>query len=99
MVQVKRIANKNAGEYASKLIDFKGSNLHGSKEDGFYTVWSYVWYPLFTYSFATELWYENEDRYSVSTSKQSGQSHPGTTTMKIPLESMKALIKMNKACA
>jgi hypothetical protein len=39
-----------------------------------YVVFSYDWYPIFVYKDGQ--WYENQNRYSVSTAKQMSQLRP-----------------------
>ena len=43
-------------------------------ENGSYVVSSYNWYPIFVYKDGQ--WFENKDKYSVSTSKQTSQLRP-----------------------
>jgi hypothetical protein len=40
-------------------------------------------------------WYENSDRYSVSTSKQKNQAHPLVETIKVPTNEIKNIIHNN----
>jgi hypothetical protein len=87
-----RTTNKNARECVVKLKPFTASNLSATLRNGFYVVYSYGWYPLFAYSIHDLKWYENEERYSVSTSRQKSQSHPQQETVKLSHEGLKDLI-------
>jgi hypothetical protein len=40
-------------------------------------------------------WYENSDRYSVSTSKQKNQAHPLVKSIKVPTNEIKNIIHNN----
>ena len=69
-----RIANSRAREIVTSKIPFKGSNTHGEYRNGSYVVFSYDWYPIFV--FKDGQWFENEQKYSMSTSKQTSQLRP-----------------------
>lgn len=88
--------NKTARKFVESLLPFKGSNLSGViEEQGTkkYVVYSYKWYPLFIYEFETMRWYENHDRYSVSTSRQQNQCRPCVPIKAISHNEMKAMLK------
>ena len=87
-----RIANRDSAQYAHKLLNFQGSNLHGVSESKYYIVYSYNWYPLFLYEYDTGVWYENETKYSVSTSKQTTQVRPSYITKKLSHQEIKNLL-------
>lgn len=75
----RRISNSTAYEYSSAKMPFKGSNLEGSwevnrKNQWYYVVESYGWYPIFLY--INDKWYGNIDSYSSSTAKQMYKSNP-----------------------
>ncbi len=73
--RVVRTANNRARQFVEALIPFKGNNTSGGyQSNGNYVVWSYDWYPLFIYD--GKQWYENINKYSVSTSKQTSQLRP-----------------------
>jgi hypothetical protein len=105
MAVIKRIANKNAQDCVRLLVPFQGSNLfgeyiHDKKEaERFgwhnpYVVYSYGYhFPMFI--FINGHWYENSDKYSVSTSKQQSQAHPTMETVKLNTEDMKRLLRKN----
>ena len=69
-----RIANSRAREIVMFKVPFSGSNTHGEYRNGSYVVFSYNWYPIFV--FKDGQWFENENRYSVSTAKQMSQLRP-----------------------
>ena len=70
-----RTANKDAYSYTENKYEFKGSNTFAEKNEGTYAVYSYGYhFPL--YVFKNDTWYENSDKYSVSTSKHKTQLRP-----------------------
>ena len=69
-----RTPNNRARDLVTNKIPFKGSNTHGEYRNGSYVVFSYNWYPIFV--FKDGQWFENEQKYSVSTSKQTSQLRP-----------------------
>jgi hypothetical protein len=72
--------------------EFVGSNLFAVYNNGKYVVYSYGdHFPLFVYH--NGKWYENSDRYSVSTSKHRTQSHPHCDTLPLNTSQMKELIR------
>ena len=72
---MEKIANKNASEFTTNKTEFVGSNTFGRWENGAYVVYSYgTHFPMYVYR-GTQ-WYENSDKYSVSTSKQQNQCRP-----------------------
>jgi hypothetical protein len=87
-----RIANRNSKDYVKQLKPFQGSNLHAVKTSAFYIVYSYGWYPLFLYDYKNNVWFENEDKYSMSTSKQTTQARPTNETIKLNKHQIKSLI-------
>lgn len=78
---LERINNRNSSRYVSYLKEFRGSNmyavhLHGNNKHT-YVVYSYgPHWPMWVYDYGTREWYGMADKYSSSTSKQQGQSHP-----------------------
>jgi hypothetical protein len=75
----RKIPNNGAYEYTAAKIPFKGSNLEGywdvnGKNEWYYVVVSYGWYPLFL--FINNMWYRVMDSYSSSTAKQISHSNP-----------------------
>ena len=88
-----RTTNAKSRQFVQRLEEFKASNLSARREGNYYIVYSYGWYPLFAYSYDSNKWFENDTRYSVSTSKQRGQCHPQSDTVKCSHESLKDLIQ------
>lgn len=82
----KKTTNVDSSQFVAGKIPFKGSNLEGfwdinSKNDWYYVVESYGWYPI--YLFINNKWYEVSDSYSSSTSKQLSQSRPSRYSIKV----------------
>ena len=69
-----RTANNSARDLVQSRVPFKGNNTDGKYENGSFVVSSYNWYPIFVYKDGQ--WFENKDKYSVSTSKQTSQLRP-----------------------
>lgn len=67
-------SNYNSRELVHARIPFKASNTDGEYIGNTYVVSSYGWYPIFVYKDGQ--WFENKDKYSVSTSKQTSQLRP-----------------------
>jgi hypothetical protein len=75
-----RTSNQRAGDLVAELKPFKGNNLKANwekdyKGDWAYVVYSWDWYPIFMYKYRR--WFQVDDNYSSSTSKQMSQSNPG----------------------
>jgi hypothetical protein len=87
-----KLANRDVRPYVRNRKVFKANNLFAERTDDCYIVYSYrLSWPLFIYSFATQSWFENEDRYSVTTSRHRSQAHPHTNTTLLSREKMLAL--------
>ena len=78
---------------------FKANNIFSEQRDTYfnreqvYIVYSYGHhFPMFVYHERSGTWFENSDRYSVSTSKHRSQSHPLCQTIKINTHQMRDLI-------
>lgn len=69
-----RISNTRARDLVTHKIPFAGSNTKGEYRNGSYVVFSYDWYPIFV--FRDGQWFENEQKYSPTTSKQTTQLRP-----------------------
>jgi len=100
-----KIANREARQFVQKTHPFQGSNLFGelfcvdpkdSTEGQYgYVVYSYgKHWPLFVCIRinGADLWFENEDRFSPTTSKHRTQSHPYGDTHKLSVYWMKKLV-------
>jgi hypothetical protein len=80
LVGLPRVANSSCRPYVEKREPFKGSNLYGiyslmDADQEVYTVYSFdTHYPMYIY--ANGMWFENEDRYSRTTSKHKSQARP-----------------------
>jgi hypothetical protein len=87
------VANSKCRSLVQNCVPFKGSNLFADTQgNGIYVVFSYGFhFPLFAK--VGEQWYENGERYSVTTSKQRGQSHPHTDTIKVSCAELKKIIE------
>ena len=75
----RKTPNNNAYQFSSAKIPFKGSNLEGywdvnNKNEWYYVVKSYNWYPV--YLFINNQWYVVSNTYSSSTSKQMSHANP-----------------------
>lgn len=100
-----KCANRDCRPFVQKLHPFKGNNLEGSywcvnpssanPGDSGYVVLSYGYWPLFVciHLEGADVWFENTNRYSVTTSKHRTQAHPQHPTQPLPLEAMKTLLK------
>ena len=88
---MKKISNRNGSEHTSVKLEFNGNNTFARWENGAYVVYSYgCHFPMFVYR-GTQ-WYENSDKYSISTSKQQSQSKPNARTKPLNTKQLKNLI-------
>lgn len=90
-----RIANRDTRHYVAQREIFKANNIfsenHGDHR--FYVVYSYGHhFPLWVYDRETSQWYENKDKYSVTTSKHKSQSRPEVYSKDFILLGTKELI-------
>lgn len=84
-------SNQKARTFVQSKIPFKGNNTFGETLNGAYVVFSYGHHwPLFAYIDGT--WYENQDRYGVTTSKHHGQMHPHEETEKVSKDELLNLV-------
>lgn len=77
MTTINRVSNANARQYVENKQEFKGNNTFSELNtiDNIYVVYSYGYhYPMFISKNAQ--WYENKDKYSVTTSKHHNQLRP-----------------------
>ena len=95
-----KIANRDARPLVQKQHPFEGNNIYAQfhtmkNEDGthtgmWYAVYSYGdHWPLFVH--ANDIWFENEDKHSVTTSKHRTQTHPHCPTVLLSTKWMKRL--------
>lgn len=93
---MRKVSNIHARQYVKDHEEFRGNNLSADivVRDGcaMYVVWSYGYWPLFVYFGPTETWYENKERFSVTTSKHRSQSHPLCDTVKVSRDALVHLI-------
>ena len=79
----KNITNREAREFVKARAPFITGNktLFARWEtDDTYVVYSYgQHWPLFVWERTTERWYENEDRYGVTTTRHRSHAHPHST--------------------
>jgi hypothetical protein len=68
-----RIPNRMIRQYVTERRQFTGSNTHGIRIGDSYVAHSYA-APIFIW--AAGIWFENETRYSVTTSKHRNQMRP-----------------------
>jgi len=88
---VKRVTNVLVRKYVQAQERFRGNNLYGEWRGDRYVVTSYGdHWPLFIWEDGT--WYENVDKYSVTTSKHRSQAHPHEETMPMTCEDMLVLM-------
>lgn len=90
---MKKTTNSKCREFVAEKTEFKANNLKGVWVGEIYVVYSYNWFPLFVYNRGRDVWLENEEKYSVSTSKQKGQCHPHTDTVKANLTELQDLVR------
>jgi len=106
---IPRISSREARRYVQNMHVFKNSNKtlwgewyeQGIPETGEivkrYCVYSYRYdWPLFVAEQdeqGTWHWYENADRFSVTTSKHRSQSHPHVRTVPMTVGAMKRIVR------
>lgn len=99
MSSVPHIANTRCRGYVQSKQPFKAHNLSAEwttrGESDMYIVFSYSHWPLFI--FTDGQWYENEERYSVTTSKHRSQSHPHISTTLLSRHNMTILMERGYA--
>lgn len=89
---MKKVQNKHVKNYVQRLEPFVASNLKAIKIGMNYIVLSYNWWPLFIYQDCTKKWFENQDRYSKTTSAHRTYSHPNVRTQLLDSEQMKTIM-------
>ena len=86
-----RTSNSSARSMVQAKIPFTGNNTFGENLNGAYVVFSYGHHwPMFACIDGT--WYENDGRYSTTTSKHRSQLHPLEDTEKVSLEELLNLV-------
>jgi hypothetical protein len=85
-----KIRNAKAKDYTTDRKVFKGNNLFSEEFNGVYVVYSYGHHhPLFVYK--DGVWYENEEKRSVTTSKHRNQARPYAVTKLVSMEEIKSI--------
>ena len=88
-----RTSNIKCSEYVNNKIEFKANNIFSEhiKKDKLYIVYSYGHhFPM--YIKYKNTWYENSDKYSVTTSKHTSQARPNKPTKLLNTSELKRLI-------
>lgn len=89
-----RTTMKQAASLVAAKKAFKASSVFAENKNNLYIVYSYGYHwPLFVYEYETSTWYENQDKFSPTTSKHASQLRPTANTVKIPLTMLKQLIE------
>ena len=87
------VANRDARRCVQRRIEFKGSNVWGEHTLN-YVVYSYRYtWPLFVFDNLANVWYENKDKVSPTTSKHRTQLHPLCNTIPLGVEDMKIVAR------
>jgi hypothetical protein len=95
-----KISNRDARLYVEQRKPFQGSNMYAKwycpttaesvESEGWYVVYSFGdHFPM--YVWAEGVWFENEDKFSRTTSKHMGQCRPPRTTVLLSTAWMKKL--------
>ncbi len=97
-----KTTNSKCKVFVQAKQSFEANNLKAvwryvSLNEGLYIIYSYNWYPLFVYDKAQDKWFENSEKYSVSTSKQRGQCHPQVETILKTLEEIQDFISIKRS--
>tara|TARA_R100001443_G_scaffold102276_1_gene110408 strand:- start:680 stop:985 length:306 start_codon:yes stop_codon:yes gene_type:complete len=91
---MKKTTNIECSEFVNKKIEFKASNIFSEhiKKDKLYIVYSYGYhFPMYVKYKNT--WYENSDKYSITTSKQQNQARPNAKTKLMNTKQLKEMIR------
>ena len=104
MKKVQKISNKNASDYVENKVEFQANNVFSERiiygiinKELCYVVYSYGYhFPMYVCN--AGVWYENTDKYSVSTSKQQTQARPyGVKTLGRNTNELKEIIRDAKS--
>ena len=93
---MQKTSNKNCQPLVEHRVEFKGNNIFSKwVNDNTYVVYSYgLHFPMFVFLAKEGTFYENSDKYSVSTSKQQTQARPCSSLYSIEKRNTKELQKM-----
>lgn len=92
---------RNMRHLVENRIEFKGNSVFAEADSGLYVVYSYGrHFPMFVHDAGTDQWYENSDKYSVTTSKHQSTCRPlYVETIKLDTDGMQRLIEFAKYLA
>lgn len=87
-------ANKRASQYIASNQAFKANNIFAEWESlNIYSVYSYGYhFPLYVYVKDLNKWYENKDKYSITTSKHKSQCRINVDYIGLNTQNLKELI-------
>lgn len=88
---MKKVSNFACRPLVINRSEFKANNIFAENKNGIYTVYSYGYHwPLF--AFINGQWYENSDKYSVTTTKHRNNVHPFEDTIKVSRDELRKMI-------
>jgi hypothetical protein len=87
-VKIMKASNQKSSILTSQRKPFTANNLFSEIHGENYFVFSYGHHWIL-YAFVNCVWYENKDRYSVSTSKHRSQSRPTSNTILVSNEEIR----------
>jgi hypothetical protein len=103
--RMKKITNRSAREYVQELKPFEANNLfaewitvkyrEGNKwaDKRAYVVFSYQkHWPLFIYDGQAQVWFENTETVSATTSRHRSQAHPHCPTIACDRDTMREVL-------
>lgn len=74
-----KTSNIKCSQYVDDKMSFQANNIFSENHGEKYFVFSYGHHWIL-YAYVDGIWYENKDRYSVSTSKHRSQARPNAQT-------------------
>ena len=83
-----KCSNKDAREYVQQCKPFKANNLFAELRGDTYIVFSYG-YHWILFVCKGGVWYENKEKYSVTTGKHRSQANPRCETLKVSHEEIR----------
>ena len=96
-----KTSNGKCRYHVQNRVEFKANNIFSEHRSTYfnremlYIVYSYGHhYPMFVYHERSGTWFENVDRYSVSTSKHRSQAHPLCPTIKVGTHQLEKLLAL-----
>lgn len=91
----KKVSGWKARPMVQTKENFTNHNkqLYGRWDGSLYVVYSYgPHWPLFIYDAKHNVWFENEDKYSPTTTKHRSQTHPLVETSKLSCQAMREYV-------